>query len=92
MQKTIVPFTLRDDYTASVRGTVEGMVAISEYGIEIFFDGYGVAGGAGAAPIFVEFWNRRLQLFAWDDINDDGDPVRVDLEGARLDKFVEQED
>ena len=91
MSKTVVPFELRDDFMPS-RKTVVGRIAISEHGIEILFDDYGVFGDPGSAPIIVEFWNQHVQLFAWTDINDDGDPVKIDLEGARLDRFVEGTD
>lgn len=74
-------FTLRDESTEAslavkVSGTFAGVnIAIEGYGECTMQDGYG-------APIFLEFYEGKLWLRVWGDINQEEPTASLDLSGA----------
>lgn len=77
-------FTLTDKYEDSEKPPITGTIKADEFGIEIRFDGYGMATSEGdeAGPVLVEFYDS-LRVVVWPDINEE-DPQVLDLAGAYL--------
>jgi hypothetical protein len=70
-----------DDQLASVEGRVE----IGPGGVEVLFEGYGTCcmkPGYGS-PIFIEYYEDKLTLRVWSDINSEDPTHVIDLEAAR---------
>lgn len=75
-------FTLRDDQGNALKGRVE---LTNVGGLNIRFEGYGDSAtieGSGS-PLFIELYENKLQVVAWNDINDENPSHTIDLEGAR---------
>ncbi len=85
MAKT--PFVLEDKSDQS-NHKVTGEVEVSAYGVSIRFDGYGTfdCESDRGWPIHIEYWQGKLRILIWDDINDE-EPKVIPLEEARTEKY-----
>jgi hypothetical protein len=72
------------------RTSVQAKINLDPNGIELQFDGYGTReeeDGYGT-PVFIEFYDGRLRVITWNDINQ-SDPQIIDMELARTDNRKE---
>ncbi len=53
------------------------------YGIEFKPNGYGDYSSFSGVPFMLEYYEGRLRLLVWDDINKEGPSHIIDLEKAR---------
>ncbi len=84
-QKTTLEVKLADADSESL-GTLPIRIEASDFAISIYPQGHGDFGSADGhgCPLFIEFYQRRLRVIAFPDINVE-DPQIVDLTGARED-------
>lgn len=83
MTKTI--FTLKSgDGTRTIKVEVRQN---SDHTLELLPEGYGEndAVDGNGSPVFLDLWNDRLRVVVAPDINVNGQPTIIDLEGARED-------
>ncbi len=57
-------------------------ISANGYGEKLAEDGYG-------CPVVVEYYEGKLSVVVWDNINDETPSHIIDLEGAREDKRIE---
>ena len=83
---------LRDSSQEGTNSTVDTLdvrVTISDQGVGISIEGYGMQemqSGPEAELIWLEFNKGQADLMVWSDINI-ADPIRVDLERAREEEY-----
>ena len=85
-QKTTLEVKLADADSESL-GTLPIRIEASDFAISIYPQGHGDFGSADGhgCPLFIEFYQGRLRVIAFPDINVE-DPKIIDLSGAREDR------
>lgn len=63
---------------------VEGLKvrAVSRSSAELFVDDMGTWAVEEGAPIYLEFCDKKWELFVWSDINQEDPTHRIDMSGA----------
>ena len=84
-KKTTLTVKLADADSESL-GTLPIRIEASDFAISIYPQGHGDLGSADGhgCPLFIEFYQGRLRVIAFPDINDQ-DPQIIDLSGAKED-------
>lgn len=74
-------------------GIVLAKIESSELGIELSFDGYGDCASSDnhGTPVFIEFYEGKLWLRVWADINQEDPTHCIDLSGALVSNRRENE-
>ena len=85
-QKITLDLTLADAVSESL-GTLPIRIYASDFAISIYPQGHGEFGSADGhgCPLFIEFYQGRLRVVAFPDINKE-EPRVIDLSGAREDR------
>ncbi len=85
-KKTTLTVKLADADSESL-GTLPIRIEASDFAISIYPQGHGDLGSADGhgCPLFIEFYQGRLRVIAFPDINVE-DPKIIDLSGAREDR------
>jgi hypothetical protein len=71
------------------RGNIEIIEGLTSNAILLTVDGYDCMTGEDDAVIMIEFYQGKLQVHLWDDINEES-PKTFSLEGARKEKRDEE--
>lgn len=79
-----VGFILEDPETGEKIG---GKVEHHCGAIGIYLDGYSTNDSEHGAPIWLDFYNGKLELFVYSDINEQ-EPVKINMEKARDELYV----
>ena len=89
--KATLELKLADADTESL-GTLSIRIEASDFAISIYPQGHGDSGSADGhgCPLFIEFYQGRLRVIAFPDINEP-DPKIIDLSGAREDTRLNNE-
>ena len=90
-QKATLELKLADADTESL-GTLSIRIEASDFAISIHPQGHGDFGSADGhgCPLFIEFYQGRLRVIAFPDINEP-DPKIIDMSGAREDTRLNHE-
>lgn len=79
--------SLVDNCTASLTYNKEILVRVShsDSGIEICPEGYGNANDidGNGVPVLIEYWDGKLRVHVWGDINREDPTHSIDLSGAK---------
>ena len=87
-----IPFEIfdegRDCAPLGSQKSLKGVIRINAMGIMVSCDGYGDCGSEDGhgSPMLVEFYQGRLRVIAWSDINVEDPTHTIDMEDSRESK------